>query len=751
MSTFRIKNQPVKHRKIHKPNIDTRKNNNQLNEQLSKSYINKQENVNQKEPSKSVKYNYKIINSELNFSSYVLDPELYKELVKTLIAFKVPHIFKNQGMNAPCGILLHGPPGCGKTRLAHVIAGSLSIPMIKMCATEIISGVSGESEEKLRNLFKKASKMSPCIIFIDELDAITQKRENSSRDMEKRIVSQLLDCIDSAQSTSNILVVGATSRLDTIDVSLRRNGRFDFELPLGMPNRRERREILNLLTEKCNIENRTKCLDKVVEITPGFVGADLESMVKIAVTESIYRKISTDYECQLNVNVPENLETCINFDDMMIAAQKIIPSTIREGFSFIPKTLWSEIGGLEDVRREIKSLILDPLSFPERYESLGITISQGCLLAGPPGCGKTLIAKALANELGVNFLSVKGPELLNMYVGESERAVRNLFERANNSAPCVIFFDEIDALCPHRSSGVDSSKVSSRLVTQLLTEMDGVYKRKSVFILAATNRPDIIDPAVIRPGRIDKILYVNLPSYHDKISILNAISHNKTKPKIDENVNFNEICEDERSEGFSGADLYALVRQASLDCLEKNTTLFNNELIVTTENFNTALEKVKRFKNKEFLKLHFNKMIISAGIAYTLCLIIVAILIFFVIFHIITFDELNVDYKNPIDYCKTLNPLVIPEYALHFSIMLILGLSEEYFSVFFNVPIALYHILKYSRRTPLCGYGVYDPTRILLSREMKISQMEGWIKLVFFLMCFFYYMYSMIYCFAFEG
>ncbi|NWI02659.1 NVL protein, partial [Tichodroma muraria] len=450
--------------------------------------------------------------------------ETLKEICKMLLHIRHPEVYTHLGVVPPRGFLLHGPPGCGKTLLAQAIAGELELPMLKVAATEIVSGVSGESEQKLRDLFEQAVSSAPCVLFIDEIDAITPKREVASKDMERRIVAQFLTCMDdlnNVAATTQVLVIGATNRPDSLDPALRRAGRFDREICLGIPDEGAREKILQTLCRKLKLPESFE-FRHLAGLTPGYVGADLMALCREAAMGTVNRVLiaseeqgrkhphsggnaaeggpgmGTDILDELQrlldllkeqAPLPEDQlqKLCIEMNDFIVALSSVQPSAKREGFVTIPDVTWADIGALEDVREELTMAILAPVRNPEQFKALGLTTPAGVLLAGPPGCGKTLLAKAVANESGLNFISVKGPELLNMYVGESERAVRQVFQRARNSAPCVIFFDEVDALCPRRSDR--ESGASVRVVNQLLTEMDGLENRQQVFIMAATNRP----------------------------------------------------------------------------------------------------------------------------------------------------------------------------------------------------------------------------------------------------------------------
>ncbi|XP_066451255.1 nuclear valosin-containing protein-like isoform X2 [Eleutherodactylus coqui] len=555
------------------------------------------------------------------------------EVCKLLIHMRHPEVYQHLGVVPPRGFLLHGPPGCGKTLLAQAIAGELDLPMLKVAATEMVSGVSGESEQKLRSLFEQAVSSAPCILFIDEIDAITPKREVASKDMERRIVAQLLACMDDLNNpsvTAQVLVIGATNRPDSLDPALRRAGRFDREICLGIPDEGARLKILKTLCRKLRLPESFD-FQHLAHLTPGYVGADLMALCREAAMCAVNRALiqlkhhpaeeaevedptakildqsgnPAQSELQRLLEVlmeqspfPEHqLQGLrIEMSDFLSALPSVQPSAKREGFATVPDVTWADIGALDEVREELTMAILAPVRNPEQFKALGLMAPAGVLLAGPPGCGKTLLAKAVANESGLNFISVKGPELLNMYVGESERAVRQVFQRASNSSPCVIFFDEIDALCPRRSS--HESGASVRVVNQLLTEMDGLECRRQVFIMAATNRPDIIDPAILRPGRLDKTLYVGLPPPSDRLAILRTITKNGCRPPLGPDVNLEVIAYDEKCDCFTGADLSALIREASIsalrsEVLRSDPAVTRGDIHVYKKHFDEAFKKVK--------------------------------------------------------------------------------------------------------------------------------------------------------------
>ncbi|XP_065105804.1 nuclear valosin-containing protein-like isoform X2 [Paramisgurnus dabryanus] len=564
--------------------------------------------------------------STLKFEDFGGSDNILAEVCKLLIHMRHPEVYQRLGIVPPRGFLLHGPPGCGKTLLAQAVAGETGLPMLKVSAPELVSGVSGESEQKMRELFEQAISSAPCILFIDEIDAITPKREIASKDMERRIVAQLLTCMDDLNTVSEpaqVLVIGATNRPDSLDPALRRAGRFDREICLGIPDEAARLKILKTLCRKIQLPEDFD-YRQLARLTPGYVGADLMALCREAAMTTVNRilleqTVSDDVmpaQCELVqllslIKKSESLTEeqlaglCVVMSDFRTALTRVQPSAKREGFATVPDVTWEDVGALQDIREELNMAIMAPIHNPEQFQALGLGTPAGVLLAGPPGCGKTLLAKAVANESGLNFISVKGPELLNMYVGESERAVRQVFQRGRNSAPCVIFFDEIDALCPRRSE--HDSGASIRVVNQLLTEMDGVENRQQVFILAATNRPDIIDPAVLRPGRLDKTLYVGLPPPTDRHAILLTITKGGTKPHLDSDVNLEEIAHDVRCDSFTGADLSALVREACVNALRVHLSSRSSQthtesvkdISVSKVHFEDALKKVRPSVSKK--------------------------------------------------------------------------------------------------------------------------------------------------------
>lgn len=506
--------------------------------------------------------------------------------------FRFASLYRYLGVEPVRGVLLHGAPGCGKSSLALAIAGELNIPIIKVAAPELVAGMSGESEGRIRELFDSAKASAPCLLFIDEIDAIATKRDTAQREMERRIVAQILACMDElANAGASIMVIGATNRPDALDPALRRAGRFDREIQLSIPNEAARLKILKVLTEKLRIAGEVDFV-WLARNTPGYVGADLKALTQEAANSAIKRILDAHpLEAQEAELDEEQLRTAfVEAHDFAQAMKKIQPSAKREGFAVVPTVQWSDIGALQRIRDELRMAVVEPLRHPEKFAAVGLSAPTGVLLWGPPGCGKTLLAKAVANESHSNFISVKGPELLNKYVGESERAVRQVFERARHSAPCIVFFDELDALCPRRS---DESDAASRVVNQLLTEMDGLEDRRQVFVLAATNRPDMIDPAMTRPGRLDKLLYVSLPTAEERVEILKTVGRNTPWAS---NVDLCQMAKDHRCEAFSGADMAALVREASLAAVRESLEAGDmmDSITITRDHIEAAFARIVR-------------------------------------------------------------------------------------------------------------------------------------------------------------
>ena len=491
-----------------------------------------------------------------------LRDEIQKVREMIELPLKYPELFERLGVEAPKGVLLHGPPGTGKTMLAKAVANETDCEFFTISGPEIMSKFYGESEENLRKIFEEAEKSAPSILFIDEIDSIAPKREDSGGEVERRVVAQLLALMDGLQSRGQVVVIGATNLPNNIDPALRRGGRFDRELEIGIPNRSSRLEILHIHTRGMPLAEDVS-LEALSNVTHGFVGADLATLAKEAAMIAL-REIIPEINFESDSIPAEILEKiAITKDHFNQALLDVQPSGMREVFVDVPNVTWKDIGGLEKVKKELLKVVEWPLKYPEIFDELGAQAPKGILLYGPPGTGKTLLAKAVANESNSNFISVKGPEFMSKFVGESEKAVRETFRKAKQAAPCVIFFDEIESIVPIRGHQ-SSSAGTERIVSQLLTEIDGLEELTGVLVIAATNRPDIMDPALLRPGRFDKKIEIGLPTEEDIISILQVSLKNKT---IDESVNFKFIAQ--RLISKSGADVKAFVENAIMIAIQR--------------------------------------------------------------------------------------------------------------------------------------------------------------------------------------
>jgi transitional endoplasmic reticulum ATPase len=484
-----------------------------------------------------------------------LKDEIQKVREMIELPLRHPEIFEKLGIEAPKGILLHGPPGTGKTLLAKAVASESNSHFISISGPEIMSKFYGESEARLREIFKEAKEKAPSIIFIDEIDSIAPKREEVTGEVERRVVSQLLSVMDGLEARGKVIVIAATNRPNAIDPALRRPGRFDREIEIKVPDKRGRLEILQIHTHNMPLDPAVD-QDRVAAVTHGFVGADLEYLCKEAAMKCL-RRLLPELNLEDEKLSPEVLNKLIvMMNDFENAVKEVMPSAMREVYLESPDIPWTAIGGLEEVKRELQEAVEWPLRYPDLYTKLGHSMPKGLLMHGPSGTGKTLLAKAVATESEANFISVRGPELLSKWVGESERGIREIFRRARQAAPCVVFFDEVDSIAPTRGMGGDSM-VTERVVSQLLTELDGIQALSGVVVLAATNRADMIDPALLRPGRFDKIVFVPMPDKAARQKILEI--HSKDKP-IGPDVELSRVAE--LTEGFSGADTGSVANTA---------------------------------------------------------------------------------------------------------------------------------------------------------------------------------------------
>ena len=537
-----------------------------------------------------------------------LTDEIKKVREMIELPLRHPEIFEKLGIEAPKGVLLYGPPGTGKTLLAKAVANESNAHFISISGPEIMSKFYGESEARLREIFKEAREKSPSIIFIDEIDSIAPKREEVTGEVERRVVSQMLSLMDGLEARGKVIVISATNRPNAIDPALRRPGRFDREIEIKVPDKKGRGDILAIHSRNMPLADDVD-MTKMAAVSHGFVGADLEYLCKEAAMKCL-RRLLPEINLEDEKLSPETLEKLIvNGEDFQKALVEVIPSGMREVFIENPDVKWDEIGGLADVKRELQEAVEWPMKYPGLYDKLGHKMPRGILLHGPTGTGKTLLAKAVATESEANFVSVRGPELLSKWVGESERGIREIFRRARQASPCVIFFDEIDSIAPIRGVGGETA-VTERVVSQLLTELDGMENMHGVVVLAATNRSDMVDPALLRPGRFDKIILVPLPDKESRLSILKINTKEIpaiTDPSDPECVNLEKIAE--MTDGLSGADVAAISNTAvSLvihEFLDKNPNVKDIEkdsekAKVIMKHF---VEAVKRVKDQKDLKI----------------------------------------------------------------------------------------------------------------------------------------------------
>eukprot|EP01053_Blabericola_migrator_P004684 Blabericola_migrator_1__4683@NODE_2474_length_2707_cov_601_571591_g1551_i0_p1_GENE_NODE_2474_length_2707_cov_601_571591_g1551_i0NODE_2474_length_2707_cov_601_571591_g1551_i0_p1_ORF_typecomplete_len577_score120_94AAA/PF00004_29/3_7e45AAA/PF00004_29/8_9e42AAA_lid_3/PF17862_1/9_2e17AAA_lid_3/PF17862_1/2e13RuvB_N/PF05496_12/2_6e12RuvB_N/PF05496_12/2_3e10AAA_2/PF07724_14/1_3e09AAA_2/PF07724_14/2_7e06AAA_5/PF07728_14/2_6e09AAA_5/PF07728_14/2_8e06AAA_16/PF13191_6/2_5e06AAA_16/PF13191_6/2_4e06AAA_22/PF1 len=479
-----------------------------------------------------------------------------REMVE--LPLRHPQLFKTLGVKPPRGVLLYGPPGSGKTLIARAVANETGAFFLTINGPEVMSKMAGEAESNLRRAFEEAENQAPAIIFIDEIDSIAPKRDKTNGEVERRVVSQLLTLMDGLKGRGQVIVIAATNRQQSIDPALRRFGRFDREIDIGVPDQLGRVEILVIHTRNMKLSNEVN-LEELASQTHGFVGADLAQLCTEAALACIREKMDViDLEDEhIDAEVLESMK--VTQDHFTQALGACNPSSLRETVVEIPNVKWDDIGGLEEVKNNLQEMILYPIEHPEKFEKFGMSPSRGVLFYGPPGCGKTLLAKAVASECSANFISIKGPELLTMWFGESEANVREVFDKARTASPCVLFFDELDSIGTQRGNSLgDAGGAGDRVMNQLLTEIDGVGAKKNIFFIGATNRPELLDEALLRPGRLDQLIYIPLPDLPARLSILQAIVR---KCPVASNVSLNFIAE--KTEGFSGADLAELCQRAA--------------------------------------------------------------------------------------------------------------------------------------------------------------------------------------------
>ncbi len=518
--------------------------------------------------------------------------ERVREMIE--LPLKHPELFDRLGIDPPKGILLHGPPGTGKTLIAKAVANESGANFVLINGPEIMSKWYGESEARLREIFQNAEKNAPSIVFIDELDAVAPKREEVTGEVERRVVATLNTALDGLKSRGRVIVIGATNRPNALDPAIRRPGRFDREIEVGVPDRDGRKEILQIHTRGMPLAKGVE-LDHYANMTHGFVGADLEALCKEAAMSALRRilpEIKLD-EKAIPTDVLEKLQ--VNKGDFDNAMRMVEPSAMREVLIEVPNVHWDDIGGLEKAKQQLREAVEWPLKFPDAFKRVGIEPPHGVLLYGPPGTGKTMLARAVATESEANFISIKGPELLSKWVGESERGVRETFHKAKMAAPAIVFFDEIDALVPRRGSGMGDSGVTERVISQLLTELDGLEKLENIVVIGSTNRPDLVDPALIRPGRFDRLVLISAP---DKKSRLEILKIHTQKMSLAKDVDLEEIAKE--TESYSGSDLASLCREAAMLVLRKDIKAKE----VKMQNFKDAMETVRPSIGPEVIKAY---------------------------------------------------------------------------------------------------------------------------------------------------
>jgi transitional endoplasmic reticulum ATPase len=503
-----------------------------------------------------------------------------REMVE--LPLRHPELFQRLGIEPPKGVLLHGPPGCGKTLLARAVANESEANFYSINGPEIMSKFYGESEARLREIFQQAQQNAPSIIFIDELDAIAPKREEVTGEVERRVVAQLLALMDGLSGRGNVIVIGATNRPGALDQALRRPGRFDREIEIGVPDKKGRYEVIQIHTRGMPLAEDVD-LKKLSDMTHGYTGADLSALGRETAMKALSR-----YLPQINLEeerippaVLEKME--VKMEDFVNAYKEVTPTAMREVYIEVATVHWSDIGGLDEVKQHLKEAVEWPMKQPEIFKRLNIKPPKGVLLYGPPGCGKTLLARAVATESEANFISIKGPEVFSKWVGESEKAIREVFRKARMAAPAVIFFDEMDSLTPQRGSGGSDSGVSERVISQLLTEMDGILTLQDIVVVAATNRPNLIDPAVLRPGRFDRLIYVPEPDEKSRLQILKLYT---TGMPLNKDVDLTQVAV--QTKYYSGADLENICREAAMHALRRDIAASE----VTMKDFQDALKEV---------------------------------------------------------------------------------------------------------------------------------------------------------------
>ncbi len=522
-----------------------------------------------------------------------LKPQLQRIREMIELPLRFPEVFERLGIDPPKGVLLYGPPGCGKTLIARAIAHETEANFYSVSGPEVIHKFYGESEAHLRKIFEEASRKGPSIIFIDEIDAVAPKREQVVGDVEKRVVAQLLALMDGLNRRQNVIVIAATNIPNALDPALRRPGRFDREISIPIPDRRGRLEILEIYSRGMPLAQDVN-MTHLADITHGFVGADLEALCREAAMICL-RRIMTEFDFGLAGIPYEQLARLeVHMEDFLGALREVEPSAIREVFVEVPDVRWEDVGGLNTVKERLIEAVEWPLNYPHLFEKAGVRPPKGILLTGPPGCGKTMLAKAIATESQVNFISVKGPALLSKYVGESERGIREVFHKARQAAPCIVFFDEIDALVPARGEGSSDAHVAERVLSQFLVELDGMEELKGVLILGATNRPDMLDPAILRPGRFDQVVEIPLPDEEGREEIFKI--HLAPKP-LEPGIQTRDLAS--RTEGFTGADIASVCNRGALMAVRraveagKGLTSGEVELFILAEDLEATLEELK--------------------------------------------------------------------------------------------------------------------------------------------------------------